>query len=364
MKNKVFLLLALIALCSATSAGIVYNSISPYQQLPNNVMIRSNLYLVQSDGSTILLDGDMTQYEDDFSNNLDSLDIRKMTNFSENLGQLRYSSTLAVERRTTIAEADTIFFKIWKTHQRSYQFQFIATNMEQPGLSAFLEDKYLHTKTPVSLNDSTSVNFSITADAASADPYRFRIIFVKAQMFVLPITITSFNAYREHSYVNIEWESENENGVSEFFVQKSMNGFIFSSIGSLSSKNLSSGRYLWIDNSEGQNAYYRIQSLEMDGKKTYSRVVKVNADRSSNKITIFPNPATAKDLNLKMDNQPQGNYRVSVLNSFGQCISVQAFYYSGASIVKLWLQGSIPKGMYHLYIIKPTAEKESINLIL
>ena len=364
MKNLAFLLLALIFF-SSTSAGTPYKMMAVNQgPLSTTVMIRSNLYLLQTDGTTTLLDGDMTQYEDDFSNNLDSLDIRKMTNFSENLGQIRYSSTLVVERRTTIADADTIFFKLWKTHQRAYQFQFISMNMEQPGLSAFLEDSYLQTKTPLSLNDTTSVNFSINGDAASANPYRFRIIFARIQESLLPLTITSVKAYQENSNTIIDWESENENGIKKFYIQRSFDGSEFIPIGSVNAHNLSANNYRWIDYSAGyQNLYYRIQTLEMDGKTTYSQVIRVNPNKLDKKITIFPNPVTGSEINLKMSRQPEGHYQIRLINSFGECMDIQSFNYLGKSDIKLSINKSIPKGVYHLFIIKPSAETESIDLV-
>lgn len=46
--------------------------------------------------------------------------------------------------------------------------------------SAFLQDNYLNTKTPIDLNSTTRVNFSIiTTDAASAAANRFTIVFAK-----------------------------------------------------------------------------------------------------------------------------------------------------------------------------------------
>src|SRR5664279_1839868 len=107
-------------------------------------IIRSNLYHVETDGTTNLLDGDLTQYDASYSNAVDGMDARKMSNFSENIGMLRGTSTLVIERRHTIDNADTIFYKMWNIrHEETYQLEFIASNLDHPGLLGYLEDSYL-----------------------------------------------------------------------------------------------------------------------------------------------------------------------------------------------------------------------------
>ena len=145
------------------------------------VLIRSNLYITTPGGTPTIIDGDITQYDLSFSNNLDGLDARKMSNFAENIGLQRDAITLVIERRRTIQSTDTIFYKIWNLSPgTNYQLGFDPTNMAQPGLTAYVQDNYLHTNTPVSLETASSVNFSINADPASSDPCRFRLIFTTA----------------------------------------------------------------------------------------------------------------------------------------------------------------------------------------
>jgi hypothetical protein len=50
--------------------------------------------------------------------------------------------------------------------------------MKGISLSAYLVDNYLGTRTPLSLTDSSIVNITINADAASAKPDRFYVVFV------------------------------------------------------------------------------------------------------------------------------------------------------------------------------------------
>jgi hypothetical protein len=195
MLNRILLLLLIFQLTLFTSL---------FSQSTTE-MIRSNLYVVNADGSTTLYDGDYTGYADTYSNNVDAMDGMKMTNFTENLGMARDNVVLSIERRHTIGLTDTIFYKMWQMKQRNYQLQFIAGNLNHPGLSGFLEDKYLNSRTPIDLNGTTISNFTISADAASAAFNRFRLVFTtEARLFAaLPITFTSVKAYQQNNNIAI-----------------------------------------------------------------------------------------------------------------------------------------------------------------
>jgi hypothetical protein len=325
-------------------------------------MIRSNLSVLQNDGSTILLDGNMTQYESDFSTNLDSLDIRKMSNFSENFGLVRNGITLAVERKKTITNADTIFFKLWQTHQTTYQFEFITLNMEQPGLSGYLEDLYLHTKTPISLNDSNFINFSINADTASANAFRFRIIFSTIGQ---PLTFSSLKAFQQNNNVDINWKTENEYNIKQYTLEKSTDGINFFKTFEIKANNTKVNNYDWVDNNPltGEN-YYRIQVSKIDGKIEYSHVVKVVILKGFSFIKAYPNPVQGNNFNLQISNEPAGLYELRLFNQLGYLIMQKSIKHNGGNSTQL-IQPSqiIPKGVYQLEIIKPDGTITKIGLI-
>ncbi len=138
--------------------------------------IRSYLYLVNTDGSSILYDGTLTAYDDSYSNNIDERDAKKMANFTENFGMLRTPVTLVIERRHTIKLNDTIFYKMWQMQQRTYRLEFVSKNMDYPGMSGILEDNYLKTTTPVDLNGTTPLIFTVTENEASSSSNRFLFI--------------------------------------------------------------------------------------------------------------------------------------------------------------------------------------------
>lgn len=229
--------------------------------------LRSNLYIVAPDGSTVLMDGSLTQYYSGYSNNIDVMDARKMSNFSENWGMLRNDRVYVIERRHTIESSDSIFFKMWNMRIITYQIELIASDLEKDGRQAVLEDKYLNTSTPVDLSGNTYANFSVTTDPASKASDRFRIIFSnEVAAGLLPLDFTSVSAFEKNNSVDIKWGTANEKNVKQLDVERSLNGKDFSKLNSVASQNNSVNNYHWVDASpmEGNN-YYRIVSRDQVG---------------------------------------------------------------------------------------------------
>lgn len=145
-------------------------------KLPAKRYLFTDLYAGQ-DSAARNVDGTVQYFDPSFSNLVDYADAGKLGNFSENLGISKGAATLSVEKRGAIAPADTIFFSISNMKIQGYQLRFIAAKLTQPGVRAFLEDSYLHSSTPVALNDTTTVNFSVDANAGSYASNRFRLVF-------------------------------------------------------------------------------------------------------------------------------------------------------------------------------------------
>jgi hypothetical protein len=103
---RTFLLFILIISCS---------SIAHSQE-----RMRANLFIVDNNGTT-LMDGNMTNYHNQYSNEVDGNDIWKMSNFGENFGIIRTSANLVNERRSLIAVNDTTYFRMWNMQLRNYR---------------------------------------------------------------------------------------------------------------------------------------------------------------------------------------------------------------------------------------------------
>jgi len=335
-----------------------------YHYIPGSAeQIRSNLYVVAADSTTTLLDGALTEYDPSFSNAIDGMDARKMSNFSENLGMIRGTTILVIERRHTIDITDTIFYKLWNTEQRLYQLEFITTNLDHPGLIGHLEDNYLHTSVPINLNGSNNINFSINSDPASSAMYRFRIIFVSAVSGLLPLTFTSVKAYEQNYTIDVDWKTANEGSIGLYTVEKSTDGNHFTSGPAITPMNLAENNYSWTDvyPASGYN-YYRIRSTDISGEIKYSEVLKVFNGKGD--IKVFPNPIAGNTIHLQIVNQPDGLYEVTLVNNSGQSVlTKQIQHSSGTNTETITPVQHIPKGIYQLEVIKPDGSKVNIHLM-
>jgi hypothetical protein len=330
--------------------------------------VRDNLYAVNADGTYSLYDGNLTAYSTVNSNAIDGMDAVKMSNFGENLGLLRGTTTLAIERRQSIATSDTIFFRMWNMHQKTYKLELLLTGLNRPGFTGVLEDAYLNTATGVNLNGTTNATFTITSDPASAKSTRFRLI-VSSPLSVfapLPVTFTGVKAYEKNENVNVEWTVENEKNILEYQIQKSTNGGQFTTASTIVSKGNNSSIYAWTDFSSvsGSN-FYRISSIDINGHAQYSNVIKVMVGLTNQFISVYPNPVVNGTVNLQLTNQPKGIYEIRLFNNFGQLLHVtQLKHEGGSSTQTIQVNKNIGKGNYELQISRPDNTRTNIKTVI
>ncbi len=354
---KITYIILLATACSLTSLAT--------SAAPNTLyLIRSNLNFVGSDGSVTLLDGDLTQYDPSYSDGLDGLDARKMTNPGENIGMSRDGAVLSVERRKTIINTDTIFYKIWNLNSaRSYQLQLVPTNLYQPGLIAFVKDAYLNTKTPVDLDDTTLLDFNINADAASYATNRFTLIFMTPAGGTLPLTISSFRAFEQNSSVMVQWQTGAENSVKYYTIERSADSRNFTAIGEAAVKNSASNLYNFSDASPatGYN-YYRVAVAGIDGTTKYSDVATVFIGKGYGIMKVYPNPINGNLIHLQLYNQPAGLYNARLVNTQGRVVLTKQIQHVADGTESIEVNSYIPHGIYQLEITDPGGKRNTVSL--
>ena len=343
-----------------TGSGVV--SIAPVMPTPQ---LRANLYGVNADNSTYITDGLLINYDDNYTNTVDDMDAIKSANTSENLSVKTAGKLLVVERRHTITDKDTIFLNLTGVSALKYRFELMADQLYRQGLSAFLEDNYLHTSTPLYIDGTTNVDFTVTSAAGSKAPDRFRIVF--SQLGTLPVTFTSIKAYRQDKNINVEWKVDNELNIKEYETQKSTdgNGFTNLSVTAATANGAHSASYRVTDTHpvEGYN-YYRIKSVDLNGKTATTSVVKVLTGSTHPEISVYPNPVSNGIISLQLNNQPAGKFGIRLLNKSGQVImQKQIEHADGTSTETISLDKYAPHGIYQLEVTKPDGTTSNINVV-
>ena len=317
--------------------------------------MRANLFVVDA-GGTILVDGNLTNYSDIYSNTVDINDGWKMTNPGINFGILREGYNLVVERRSIIRASDTTFFRMWNLPQNHYQVKFMLTKLDHRGLKAFIKDKYLNTETPVKLNDTTYYDFSIDANTGSADQMRFQLIYGPVFSGPAEVNFTGIKATRKEKDVMLEWSLTKEIYLNSYTIQHSPDGNDFHDIYQYApGNNPVSETYTYTDTEAlaGDN-FYRIKVFNMAGQVQYSTVAKVSALGTIPSINVYPNPIANKTIQLQFNNLPDGKYSISVVNNNGISQQLPALQLEpGQSTKSVLLPQKLAPGIYNLLFIGP-----------
>ncbi len=317
---------------------------------------RSSLYLVNPDKSTKFLDGNLAEFHDYFHDTVDLQDALKFSNVNETFGLTRDNHSIAMERRPVITKADTLYFNLSRMSQSIYQFRFEANKLD-PLLSAVLEDSFTGTRTPVNIASPSTYDFTVTGNSASAAPHRFRMVFAPGGGGPLPVSFSNLKAVKEGNDIAVSWTVENERSVSRYAVEKSRDGVDFSTVNSTPAIGnlLSSVEYLWIDKNpfNGHN-YYRICSINSDGKKEYSHIVKVKMQMNIQTVSIIPNPVSGNNIGIQFNEMTAGTYTCRLLNNQGQSVLSRQITHAGGSVLmSLPTKKHLPAGTYQLELIDP-----------
>jgi len=313
-------------------------------------VLRTSLYLKNKDNSETLADGVLSEYNSKYSEEVNIQDGSKMENINENLAIQRNGHLLSIERRPLV-ENDTLYLNLTNTTSRDYRFRFDPSNISSE-VSAWLEDTYLNTSTPLSMITSTDVDFSITAGTASAKADRFRIVFKLGS--TLPVTFTTIKGYEKGSGIQVDWSVATESNIRQYEIERSADGQVFSTIGTVvaTSNNAAAANYYWLDEDiMAGNNFYRIKAVEKSGEVKYSQVVSVNTGNTKRDIVVYPNPVSDGTLKVRLNNQPKGKYTVELFNGLGQKVFITTIVHAGGSVNQsVRLPSIVSKGIYQLEV--------------
>lgn len=328
--------------------------------------LTANLYHLETNGTTRLVDGNLTNYDDVFTNGLAD-DAIKMNNFGENFGILRAGTRLAIEQRKKVNVKDTAFFCMWNMLQRQYRLIVSPKNLEHPGLLGSLEDAFTGSKTALFLNGDNTYDFNVTSDPASYALDRFRVVFRNRALMPTP-TIGVFNVEITGASIHLQWVVEHESEIVDYNIEHSTDRNHFSSIQIVAPENAGGSKTYNATDLVTRKAdnYYRIKATTLEGKIIYSSIQKVSIASPVSEMIVYPNPVADRKLNLILPAGAEGKYSLMLYTVNGNMIplsSIQAG--SGQSVQIINLPKTVAPGVYRLKIISPanTITVKTINVL-
>jgi len=329
----------------------------------------ASLSRVSPNGQVTVMDGLMARFDSNYSNNVDNLDILKMTNTSETVGLYTSGKKMSVEQRAIIAGKDTLHIHMSTLVLSNYKWDITSDNLDFPGRTGFLLDRYLNTSTPLNLAGTTTVNFNVANIAGSYAADRFKIVFNQPDLGPLPVTITTVTASRKaNRSIDVAWKVEDEVNISSYEVQRSGNGSNFTSIQSRAALANNGGRATYLHNdlmALPADNFYRIKANSIGGQVQYSAVAKVAGIKTTTSISVYPNPVTGKQLQVRFNGVEAGIYQLTLVNTAGQVIhKASANVATGSSVKSIQLDNDVAAGRYDLLITTPDGKQSNIQIII
>ena len=175
----------------------------------------------------------------------------------------------------------------------------------------------------------------------------------------LPISLNNFFAKQVFNTVQLSWNATNAIGFSNFVVERSVDGILFTKVGVVNANNNINNTYNFtdVDYPKASIIYYRLKMVDANGTFKNSDIVSVKFSNNNSKILIYPNPtlgpisialsqpinknstlqildltgrvwlqqqimANATNINVNVKTLAQGNYFVKIINN------VQTFHQS------------------------------------
>ncbi len=166
----------------------------------------------------------------------------------------------------------------------------------------------------------------------------------------LPVKFGNIRAYTKGMGINVEWTNLTEKDVVSYSVERSANGIDFVSIGTAQPLRNDGGEasYAWLDaNPHPGVNFYRIRSLEIDGKNLHSVIVRV--DKKGGVLTLYPNPLTGSTLTMQIE-LPRGTYALQVSNAAGQVVYRRNLVHNGGRQAETVELAQLIPGIYYVSI--------------
>jgi hypothetical protein len=298
------------------------------------------------------------------------LDVRKIFNTYDNLAIKNGVANLIVERRPHIVDADTIKLNITGMRLAPYRLEIDPSVLNCPNMEGVFVDKFLQTRTAMSFTDVTTINFEITADAASRAADRFMIVFKE-------ISSTSFNNISAErtvgKTVKVNWITQNEVGVTNYEVEHSLDGVNFTTIGTqiATANNGTNPSYSFVHAGATKDKnWYRVKVNIGSSIARYTAIALVNemaievTGTATPTMGIYPNPVVDGKVNLKLYNQTLGVYSVTISNTTGQAIQRTKIKVQTSAVAQTINIGAASAGIYYATIVDEKGTKTTIAFMV
>ncbi|MFM2359525.1 MAG: hypothetical protein RLY16_1518 [Bacteroidota bacterium] len=170
----------------------------------------------------------------------------------------------------------------------------------------------------------------------------------------LPVTLQSFLVTLLNNHqARIDFSTSMELNCAFYIIEKSIDGKNFSTVTTLAGAGNSSVKkfYTYTDDVRAVAAtyqYYRLAQVDVDGKKSYSKIVSVRLNKAISDIMVSPNPFNSH-LNINLESEKEETANIQVINLMGKIVAAKSIHLNkGSNYIALAELANLPTGNYYL----------------
>jgi len=137
--------------------------------------------------------------------------------------------------------------------------------------------------------------------------------------FVLEATLKYFTAWKNKEENVLSWVSLKEDGNAFFEVQRSIDGVNFTTLDRVDGQvnSTTEKSYQVTDASPPPTCYYRLKLVDVNGKSTYSKVIRIDRRSDAGPKIKFNNIVT-NQLSIQVENLKQQNVSIKIIDASGR----------------------------------------------
>lgn len=141
----------------------------------------------------------------------------------------------------------------------------------------------------------------------------------------LPVEWLGFSAERmEDTRIKLDWQTATETNNDYFEVQRSVDGQLFQSVGTVDGAGTSNqmSEYQFFDaNYPSTRLFYRIKQVDLSGETHFSSIASVNIGEDAPKVAFFLYPSPAVDMvHAELLGETVESYRLVIVDQLGKTV--------------------------------------------
>jgi hypothetical protein len=197
-----------------------------------------------------------------------------------------------------------------------------------------------------SIGGNATGNVATTGSITSSSVGSFGAFTFGSLNFSLPLNFLGISAKRKDGYSLVQWNTAEEFNVDHFEVErKDTRNTIFFTIADVPANNNVTNNYEIRDHLPLNGAaFYRVRSVDRDGKHSYSKIVAVS-DNGDGSMAVINNPAR-NTIFISVNSVPKGNYVWQLIDASGRIVEAGQLLLDGQSVIDIPVPSKATKGLY------------------